>query len=33
MIYTFQTPDRLCFVMSFANGGDLYFHLNRGKTF
>lgn len=29
MIYTFQTTDRLCFVMEFASGGDLYFLLNR----
>lgn len=28
LTYSFQTPEYLCFVMEFAIGGDLYYHLN-----
>lgn len=31
--YSFQTPDRLCFVMEYVNGGELFFHLSREKSF
>jgi protein-serine/threonine kinase len=29
LYYSFQTPERLYFVMDYANGGDLYFHLKK----
>jgi len=31
--YSFQTPDKLYFVMDFVNGGELFFHLQREKKF
>ncbi|XP_071963659.1 RAC-alpha serine/threonine-protein kinase-like [Antedon mediterranea] len=31
--YSFQTPDRLCFVMEYVNGGELFFHLSRMRVF
>lgn len=31
--YSFQTPDRLCFVMELANGGELFQHLSKVKKF
>lgn len=31
--YSFRTNERLCFVMQYVNGGDLYFHLRTDKVF
>ncbi|GAU98662.1 hypothetical protein RvY_09779-2 [Ramazzottius varieornatus] len=31
--YAFQTKDRLCFVMEYVSGGELFFHLSRERTF
>lgn len=31
--YSFQTPDLLCFVMEYVNGGEIFFHLSREKRF
>jgi RAC serine/threonine-protein kinase len=31
--YSFQTPELLCFVLEYVNGGELFFHLSREKVF
>ncbi|CAH0755523.1 unnamed protein product [Diatraea saccharalis] len=31
--YSFETVDRVCFVMEYANGGELFFHLSRERSF
>eukprot|EP01124_Arcella_intermedia_P006532 TRINITY_DN13869_c0_g2_i2.p1 TRINITY_DN13869_c0_g2~~TRINITY_DN13869_c0_g2_i2.p1 ORF type:complete len:451 (-),score=106.98 TRINITY_DN13869_c0_g2_i2:43-1395(-) len=31
--YSFQTPDKLFFVMDYINGGELFFHLQKDKKF
>uniref|UniRef100_A0AAX7W241 Serum/glucocorticoid regulated kinase family member 3 n=1 Tax=Astatotilapia calliptera TaxID=8154 RepID=A0AAX7W241_ASTCA len=31
--YSFQTKDKLYFVLDFINGGELFFHLQRERTF
>lgn len=31
--YSFQSPDKLYFIMDYVNGGELFFHLQKDKTF
>jgi protein kinase A len=31
--YSFQTPDLLCFVMEYVNGGEIFYHLGKDKRF
>jgi len=31
--YSFQTPEKLYFVLDYVNGGELFFHLQRERTF
>ncbi|XP_063238014.1 serine/threonine-protein kinase Sgk2-like isoform X2 [Bacillus rossius redtenbacheri] len=31
--YSFQTPDKLYFVLDYVNGGELFFHLQRERQF
>lgn len=31
--YSFRTNERLCFVIQYVNGGELYFHLRNEKVF
>ena len=31
--WTFQTPDSLCFVMDYINGGELFYHLQNESVF
>jgi len=33
LYFSFQTPDKLCFVMDFVNGGELFSHLQKEKKF
>ena len=31
--FSFETRNKLCFVMDFLNGGELFYHLRRDKKF
>jgi len=31
--YSFQTSDKLYFVLDYVNGGELFFHLQKERTF
>lgn len=31
--YSFQTPDKLYFIMDYVNGGELFFHLQKDRKF
>ena len=33
MKYSFKTRDKLFFVLDYVNGGELFFHLQRERTF
>lgn len=33
MHFAFQTPERLYFVIDFLNGGELFFHLRKERSF
>jgi len=33
LYYAFQTPDKLYFVMDYVNGGELFYHLQKEKSF
>jgi len=33
MHYAFQTEEKLYMVMDFMNGGELFYHLNKERTF
>ncbi len=33
LIFAFQTPEKLFFVMDFMMGGELYIHLKKDKKF